>query len=325
MRFPSNQNQFSTILAWVPLRSAHVDFDSAWKQNGITLVGVNGAGKQSNQLDCPIGLYVDEIQTLYIADCNNHRIIEWKARETSGKVVAGGNGKGYGNDQLNFPTDVIVDKKRNSLYICDTGNRRVVRWPCRGTKIGDTIISEVVSHGLTMDESGFLFICDFERHEVKRWRVGETSGKVVAGGNGQGNRRDQLNRPISVFVDRDHSVYVSDYGNHRVMRWMKDAKEGNLVAGGQDSINSLSRLSNPRGLIVDQSETVFSADSGNNRIVRWPKGATEGNVVVGRNGKGSQSDQLNNPIGVSFDRNGHLYVAEYENCRVQKFEIDRNS
>ena len=31
-------------------------------------------------------------------------------------------------DQLNRPTDVIVDKKNDSLIICDQGNRRVVRW-----------------------------------------------------------------------------------------------------------------------------------------------------------------------------------------------------
>jgi hypothetical protein len=44
-----------------------------------------------------------------------------------GQVVAGGNGKGNRMDQLNKPTDVIVDKKTNSLIIADTENNRVVR------------------------------------------------------------------------------------------------------------------------------------------------------------------------------------------------------
>ena len=64
--------------------------------------------------------------------------------------------------------------------------------------------------GLTMDENGSLYIIDREKHEVRRYRRGESQGTVVAGGNGKGNRLDQLSSPEHVFVDRDHSVYVSD-------------------------------------------------------------------------------------------------------------------
>ena len=51
-----------------------------------------------------------------------------------------------------------------------------------------------------------------EKHEVRRYRRGESQGTVVAGGNGDGNRLDQLSDPQYVFVDRDHSVYVSESG-----------------------------------------------------------------------------------------------------------------
>ncbi|CAF4491841.1 unnamed protein product, partial [Rotaria magnacalcarata] len=80
---------------------------------------------------------------------------------------------------------------------------------------------------------------------------GESQGTVVAGGNGRGNRFDQLSYPRYVFVDRDHSVYVSDCGNHRVMKWMKGKKEGIIVAGGQGQGNGLTQLSNPLGVVVD--------------------------------------------------------------------------
>ncbi|CAF4540414.1 unnamed protein product, partial [Didymodactylos carnosus] len=60
---------------------------------------------------------------------------------------------------------------------------------------------------------------------------GESQGTVIAGGNGSGNRLDQLSSPRYVFVDRDHSVYVSDYGNDRVMKWMEGAKQDMVVAG----------------------------------------------------------------------------------------------
>ena len=50
---------------------------------------------------------------------SNHRIVEWKWGATSGQVVAGGNGEGSGNHQLSNPQDVIIDKERDSLIICD--------------------------------------------------------------------------------------------------------------------------------------------------------------------------------------------------------------
>ena len=275
----------------------------------------------------------DDDQTIYVADRDNHRIVEWKcgAMTMSGQVVAGGNGKGSGPHQLSYPMDVIVDKERDSLIICDNGNRRVVRWPLQQrngtttTSGGETIISNIGCMGLTMDEHGSLYVTDDEKHEVRRYRRGESEGTVVAGGNGDGNRLDQLSSPRYVFVDRDHSVYVSEWGNDRVMKWMEGAKQGIVVAGGQGQGNGLTQLSGPRGVVVDERGTVYVADCGNDRIMRWSKGDTrQGSVIVGGNGVGGQSNQLDGPVGLSFDRHGHLYVVDWGNQRVQKFRLERN-
>jgi hypothetical protein len=109
----------------------------------------NGSGNGLNQLYNPFGLYVADNQTVYVADYYNNRIVEWKNDATSGQVVAGGNGQGSGNDQLNNPRDVIVDEENDSLIICDTGNKRVVRWPRRNGTSGETIISDIDCYGLT--------------------------------------------------------------------------------------------------------------------------------------------------------------------------------
>ncbi|CAF4212014.1 unnamed protein product [Rotaria socialis] len=265
-----------------PLCSAHINFNSTWKRNGVTVAGGNGPGTGTNQLNVP---------------------------------HAGGNG------QLKYPSDVILDKARDSLFICDRGNKRIVRWFLRNANNGETIISGVTCKGLTMDEQGFLYVSDVEKQEVRRWQVGETQGIVVAGGNGIGNRLDQLNDPRKVFVDRDHSVYVSEMVNDRVMKWVKGAREGIVVAGGRGRGSSLSQLNLPEGIIVDQLGTLYVAERGNNRIVRWPKGATEGQILVGESSAGSLQNQLFGPIGLSFDRHGNLYVADHGNHRVQKFEI----
>ncbi|CAF3994779.1 unnamed protein product, partial [Rotaria sp. Silwood1] len=221
----------------IPLRAPAIDIDpnAKWAQNGLTVAGGNGQGTGINQLSGPWGLYVDDDQSVYVADRGNHRIVEWKYGATTGQVVAGGNGHGSGAHQLNDPVDVIVDKERDSLIISDYVNRRVVRWPRRNGTSGETIISNIACVGLTMDENGSLYVNDEGRAEVRRYRRGESQGTVVVGGNGEGNRLDQLPGPQYVFVDRDHSVYVSDLGNQRVMKWMEGAKQGVVVAGGHEA------------------------------------------------------------------------------------------
>ncbi|CAF5130119.1 unnamed protein product, partial [Rotaria sp. Silwood1] len=285
------------------LRGSSIDIhpNARWKQNGITVAGGNGYGSELNQLSYPCGLYVDEDDTVYVADQWNHRIVEWKRSATNGKVVAGGNGEGDGVHQLSNPQDVIIDKEKDSLIICDNGNKRVVRWSRRNGTSGETIISNINCVGLTMDENESLYVTDDGKHEVRRYRRGESQGTVVAGDNGEGNRLDQLAYPRYAFVDRDHSVYVSEWGNNRVMKLEKGAKQGLVVAGGQAQGNSLTQLSSPQGVVVDQLGTVYVVDNGNHRIMRWPKGATQGSVIVGGNGDGTQSNQLHWPVGVSFD------------------------
>ncbi|CAF5015574.1 unnamed protein product, partial [Rotaria sp. Silwood1] len=187
-----------------PLHASSIDIhpNARWQQNGLTVAGGNRDGNAINQLYNPLGLYVDDDQTIYVADLSNHRIMEWKRDATSGQVVAGGNGQGSGTHQLSNPFDVIVDKETDSLIICDRSNKRVVRWPRRNGTSGETIISNINCVGLTMDENGSLYVVDYGKDEVRRYRRGESQGTVVAGGNGSGNRLDQLNGPQYVFVDR---------------------------------------------------------------------------------------------------------------------------
>jgi sugar lactone lactonase YvrE len=269
-------------------------------------------------------VFIDDDQTIYVADWENDRIVEWKSDANNGQIVAGGNGGGNRNDQLDYPTKVIVDKGTDSLIICDQDNRRVVRWPRRNGRSGETLISNIDCWDLIMDNDGYLYVSDPEKHEVRRWKMGETNKIIVAGGNGKGNRLDQLSGPAHIFIDEDDSVYVSDINNNRVMKWVKDAKEGIIVAGGQEKGNGLRQLSHPRGIIVDQLGTVYVADCNNHRVIRWLKGAEEGTIVVGGNGEGEQLNQFNCPIDLSFDRQNNLYVVDHYNHRVQKFDVNSN-
>ncbi|CAF0934795.1 unnamed protein product [Adineta ricciae] len=303
--------------------SKNIHINTTWRQDGSTVVGGNGEGNQLNQLYYPDGLCInDDGKIIYIADSSNHRIVEWKVDTNVGKVVAGGNGWGSGLDQLNCPTDVILDKTRNYLIICDYGNRRILKLSCQNWRNQRTLISDIDCSQLTMDNNGDLYVSDYEKHEVRRWKDGEANGTIVAGGNGKGEYLHQLNHPTFIFVDQDYSVYVADSGNDRVMKWEKDTKEGIVVAGGQGQGNTLSRLSNPQGVVVDHMGNVYVCDSWNHRIMRWCKGAREGSVVVGGNGYGQQPNQFAYPHGLTFDQQGNLYVIDCDNHRLQKFDVN---
>jgi DNA-binding beta-propeller fold protein YncE len=320
--FKSISSSFSSLeqQLFIP----NLTINQTWKQHGTTIAGGHGEGNGLNQLSRPRGVFIDDDQTIYIADYGNDRIVEWKSDASTGQIVAGGNGQGNRNDQLNKPSKVIVDKENDSLIICDRYNQRVVRWPRRNGRSGETLISNIACWELIMDNDGYLYVSDWEKHEVRRWKMGEKNGIIVAGGNGQGNRLDQLNYPGYIFIDQDHSVYVSDENNHRVMKWVKDAKEGIIVAGGQGKGNGLRQFSCPHGIIVDQLGSIYVADFGNDRVIRWLKGAEEGTVVVGGNGEGEQLNQFSSPRYLSFDRQNNLYVVDLRNHRVQKFDVNLN-
>ncbi|CAF3811304.1 unnamed protein product [Rotaria sp. Silwood1] len=300
----------------------NIPIDARWSQNGMTVAGGNGEGNAINQLNGPFGLFVDDDQTMIIADYRNHRIVQWKMGDTSGQVIAGGKSQGNRLDQLNGPTDVLIDKETDSLIICDRDNGRVVRWSRRsGTTRGQILIDNINCYGLFMDDQRYLYVSDTEKHEVRRYQIGDKNGIIVAGGNGRGAGLNQLNWPTYIFVDQQQTVYVSDNRNHRVMKWNKGAKEGIAIAGGQSEGNARTQLSHPNGLFVDTLGTIYVADSVNDRVMRWPKGAKQGTVIVSGNRQGVGANQFNHPDGLFFNRQGNLYVVDFLNNRVQFFSI----
>ncbi|CAF1090398.1 unnamed protein product [Adineta steineri] len=304
--------------------SAGVSYNSKYIQNAVTIAGGNGQGRGLNQLILPEGVFVDDDNSVYVADSGNHRILKWQYGDKNGQVVAGGNGKGNRNDQLDGPICVVVDKKSNSLIISDLGNRRVVRWPRVPNSTGQTIIPDIKCSSLAIDSIGQLYAANWKKHEVRRWKIGDKDGILVAGGNGQGNSLNQLDCPSHIFVDSDNSVYISDYSNHRVVKWLKGGREGIIIAGQKGLGSSLAQLSHPQGIAIDQFDQIYIADCDNHRVVRLSKGDTQGTIIAGGKGQGDQPQQLNTPIGIALDKQGHLYVVDSENHRVQKYQLTTN-
>ncbi|CAF4275097.1 unnamed protein product [Rotaria magnacalcarata] len=219
---------------------------------------------------------------------------------THGQIVGGGKGSGSRLDQLNNPTNVLIDKFTDSLIICDQCNQRVVRWSRRGdTAQEEIMIKKVKCYGLTMDDQRYLYISDIDNNEVRRYRPGEKNGTLVADGNCLGAGLNQLDKPKFLSVYRQQTESSSHRG---------------LGKGA-----TLEKLYYPYGLSVNALDTLYVVVAANNRVMRWLQGAKQGTVILGGNGRGIAANQFNEPMSFSFDKNGNLYVVDHINYRVQRF------
>jgi len=161
-----------------------------------------------------------------------------------------------------------------------------------------------------------IYIADYYNHRIVKWKLGENNGEIVAGGNGQGNRIDQLNCPIDVIVDENNkSLIICDQGNRRVLRWSLENPNGDKEILIQNILGW--------GLMMNENGDLFVSDCENCAVKRWRKGeigkGKEGIIVAGGNGKGNQLNQLYLPTYIFIDREETVYVSDTNNHRVMKW------
>ena len=101
--------------------------------------------------------------------------------------------------------------------------------------IGATLTSLNSPAGLYYDEaSRDLYIANSGSSSatVMKWRVGATSGTVVAGLLGvAGNSSSQLSSPMGIVLDQWSNLYVADRSNNRVQLFCNGSTTGISIAG----------------------------------------------------------------------------------------------
>jgi hypothetical protein len=102
---------FFSILALL----SNIPCNAKWIKYGTTISGGYRSDTILKHLESPHGLYVDENQMIYRAGYDNHRIVELNSDAKGTKLVAGGNGPKDRTNQLNKPTDIILDKESYHL------------------------------------------------------------------------------------------------------------------------------------------------------------------------------------------------------------------
>ena len=162
------------------------------------------------------------------------------------------------------------------------------------------------------DDNQSIVIADFENHRIVEWKMGANNGKVVAGGQGPGNRFDQLYHPTDVLIDKEtNSLLIADRGNERVLRWSRrqDTTQGEVII---DNISCT-------GLAIDHQRYLYVSDIGKHEVRRYTIGDKNGIVVAGGNERGNQLNQLSYPTYLFVDEEQAVYVSDNDNHRVMKW------
>ncbi|CAF1383615.1 unnamed protein product [Adineta ricciae] len=152
----------------------------------VIVAGTGTAGSALNQLNTPSGIFVDESDndTLYVVDRLNNRVMKYRANDTNGTVVAGGNGLGSSFNQLYDPRDVYVDSF-GTVYVSDTANHRIMKW-VKNAKNGTLVVGVTGvtgttpsrlnnPYGIRLDKSGNLYVADYTNDRVQRFTIDNSS------------------------------------------------------------------------------------------------------------------------------------------------------
>ena len=199
--------------------------------NGRAEYSGDGGPATSAALNRPIEVCLDASGNVYIADSGNHRIRKI-APDGTIQLVAGNGTRGFSGDggpaeraSLNDPIGLELGPD-GSLYIADTGNRRVRR-VYRGT------ITSVISDGLlslsqlALGPDGGLYITDSAAARVRRLDLKSGLLTVIAGNGDPGTSGDGgaalqagLEDPHGLAFDAAGNLYVTEVkpGLLRVIR-----------------------------------------------------------------------------------------------------------
>ena len=170
--------------------------------------------------------------TLYISDAGNHRVMRYLSGASSGTLIAGGNGAGTGNTQLNNPRGLHYDSSTNSLLIANNNAHNVVRWVIGASSwtlitgsisgvTGTTSIMLAYPTDVTLDWMGNMYVSDEGNQRIQFYLAGQSNGSTIAGVTGTSGSSAQLfSTPSSVAVDSQFHIYVTDYNNHRVQKFL---------------------------------------------------------------------------------------------------------
>ncbi len=211
---------------------------------------------------------------------------------------------------FNTPRAMYVDEARETVWVADYNNHRVLRFSV------DYFQTLVISN----NPVGISVL-----------------GQENFTANTSGLSASKFNGPNGVAVDPlTGKVFVVDRSNHRILRWasetaLNSGSEAEAVFGQSDFTSNSSglnaaKLNNPIGIHIDLEGRLWVGDFGNRRVLRFDNASAlatgaEADAVLGQpdfttNSSGNTAVKLGGPVGVYVDHTGTVWVSDWSNHRV---------
>jgi hypothetical protein len=202
-----------------------------------------------------------------------------------------------------------ITYSKSKIYICDSGIEGLAVMDFSKKSFDYFIPSGKGQLQLplncSVDDSGFLFIADANRHQIV---VFDNEGKYIS----EFGEKSETFKPTDVFVFsnriyvvsvKDQKVFVYDKTNYRLVTSFPSLETGD------DGY-----LYQPTNLFIDQN-SVYVSDMGDNKIKVF---SHDGKYQRSVGGYGSYAGQLMRPKGVAVDEKSNLFVtdAAFENVQI---------
>ena len=181
----------------------------------------------------------------------------------------------FSHPQMQRPTGLTVDAKRQRLYVTDTGAHQVLVFSLRGELL-QTIGQRGAGEGefnfpldVGVDDQGSLFVLDSLNARVQ---VFDPEGRFVRQFGERGTALGSFQIPKSLAVSPSGLVYVTDAQANRFVVFSRQGEylitigalatvvDGRVAPGG---------FAMPNGIDVDANESIWVADSMNRMFHRF--------------------------------------------------------
>jgi hypothetical protein len=301
----------------------------------------------------PLGLEIDALENLYVADELNHRI---RRISSSGDVVtfAGSGISGHmdgqpGTARFQNPSDVTIDHINGNLFVADKMNhciRKITPTGIVSTVAGVPGSAGYVDApgqsarlnlptGIALEgEMPNIYIADQGNHCIRKLDPFEVLSTFAGSQNdGQGDGTGtgaRFTSPVDIVWDSAGFLYVTDMVNQNVRRISKSTAAVVTIAGSGatgfvNGPGAIAEFDSPSG-IVSVLGKIRLCD-GNNHSIRSISPSKQVTTLTGTGVAGFVNGdaaiaQFNNPGGMVQTRDGDLFIADTDNHCIRKITID---
>jgi len=197
-------------------------------------LSLGSRGNSSSDLYWPYGIALHPtLNTLYIAEDVNNRIMSYVLGNNSGTLLFGFNGGGNNNTQLSSPRGLHFDILTNSLVIANFGVNKIVRYVL-GSSFWTLIAGDISGASgttpalfrnpieATLDPMGNLYVADRNNNRIQFFYAGQLNASTIAGiTRVNGTNATTLAAPWSLRLDSQLNLYVADTYNHRIQKFLR--------------------------------------------------------------------------------------------------------